>query len=407
MLAGYNTYPALVSEEQMIISWKTHCQDKRSKRLTSSPQFYRQSSVSSFTKVSEMNVDNTAEWIRNLGKINRWPEADAYAQSFRNNNISGYLLDKLKIGSLKSELGITKYGHRLEIMAAINELYSSVSREGDKEGIRRDTVSSTTASTPGVDPHLGTKGRSHSVLINEMSHPVWTAARLCKGKSAGAVENNNESSWSPLCSNMLCLSKHAQEVRKWVNPSNKSFSTRKWSNDPLTYLGSTMNDHTLAERSKGRSKRARPGNHIAYKALHTVTIQKGKSFSSCIVGYLVEKSIVLINQIKGRRGRIVLRTPNGELLVIGWVPLFTSKGQQLLAKYNKKGGVEVQNSDATIEWKIKSPLEDLNQCVLSGSESIGVHVETLNNQTCLNTHPMETNSDKNVEIKQTTGGSDA
>jgi len=393
MLTGYSTYPTFASEEQVIMSWKTHCQNKRSKILT--PQFNWQSSVSSFTKVSKMNVGNTAEWIRNLGKIKRWPEADAYAQSFRNNNITGYLLDKLKIGSLKSELGITKYGHRLEIMAAINELYSTVSRQGEKEGIGEDAVSSTTAPTSG----LNHEGRYHSALVNEMSHPTATALYLCKGKSAVAWEND-EWSWSPLCDNMLCLSKHAQEVRKWVNPGNKSFSTRKSSNDPLTYLNS---DHPVTERAKGRSKRARPGNHIAYKALHTVTIQKGKSFSSCIVGYLVEKSIVLINQIKGRRGRIVLRKPDGELLVIGWVPLFTSKGQQLLAKYNKKGGVEVQNSDATFEWKIKNPLEDLKEIVVNDSEPVEVTVETLNNQSCLKTHPEETHSDNNVESRQTSG----
>jgi len=286
MLTGYSAYPTFASEEQLIMSWKTHCQNKRSKILTSSPQFNRTSSVSSFTKVSEMNVDNTAEWIRNLGKIKRWQEADAYAESFRNNNITGYLLDKLKIGSLKSELGITKYGHRLEIMAAINELYSTVSRQGEKEGIGEDAVPSTTAPTLGLDHHLGSEGRCHSALVNEMSHPTATAVCLCKAKSAVAKEND-EWSWSPLCGNMLCLSKHAQEVRKWVNPGNKSFSTGKWCNDPLTYLSSTM-DHPVTERAKGRSKRARPGNHIAYKALHTVTIQKGKSFSSCIVGYLVE-----------------------------------------------------------------------------------------------------------------------
>jgi len=396
MLSGYSTF---ASEEQVIMSWKTHCQNKRSKILT--PQFNWQSSVSSFTKVSKMNVGNTAEWIRNLGKIKRWPEADAYAQSFRNNNITGYLLDKLKIGSLKSELGITKYGHRLEIMAAINEHYSTVSRRGDKEGIGKDAVSGTTAPTLGLDHHLGSEGRGHSALVNEMSHPKATAVCLCKGNSAVAKEND-EWRWSPLCGNMLCLSKHAQEVQKWVNPGNKSFSAAKWSNDPLTYLSSTINNHPVTERAKGRSKRARPGNHIAYKALHTVTIQKGKSFSSCIVGYLVEKSIVLINQIKGRRGRIVLRKPDGELLVIGWVPLFTSKGQQLLAKYNKKGGVEVQNSDATFEWKIKNPLEDLKEIVVNDSEPVEVTVETLNNQSCLKTHPEEPHSDNNVESRQTT-----
>jgi len=386
MLAGYNNYPIFTSQEQQIImSWKTHCKNKRSSTMTPTPFFCGQSIEGTFTKVSEMNLYNTAEWIRNLGKSKMWSEADAYAQSFKNNNITGYLLDKLNTGSLKSELGITKYGHRLEIMAAIKDLYSNASNAGE-EGSREADFPKNSSINGSSNDYVG---RCLGEFGNELSYQNQTAAGRWMGKSVGAVENGYEGISSPVCNNIFNVSKHAQEVKKWVNPSTGSFLVRKWSNAPLSYICSKKSESSIADNVKGRSKRARPGNHIAYKALHTVTIQKGKSFSSCIVGQLLENSIVIINQIKGRRGRIVLKKPNGELQVVGWVPLFTRKGQQLLAKHKKKGGAEVQNSDATIEWKDKSPLEDLKQSTATDRELNESQVDISNKETTLSTESGE------------------
>jgi len=400
MLAGYNNYPIFTSQEQIITSWKTHCQNKRSSRLTSSPFFCGQSFMGTFTKVSEMNLDNTAEWIRNLGKSKRWSEADSYAQSFKNNNITGYLLDKLNTGSLKSELGITKYGHRLEIMAAIKGLYTNAS-SGGENGCREADFSNNGLNTESSNGYLTREGRCLGEFGSEVSYQNQKAACRWTGKSLGIVEDSYEYTSSPVSSNLFNVSKHAQEVKKWVNPCTDSFLVRKWSNAPLSYLCSKKSESSIADNVKGKSKRARPGNHIAYKALHKVTIQKGKSFSSCIVGQLLENSIVIINQIKGRRGRIVLKKPNGDLLVVGWVPLFTRKGQQLLAKHKKKGGAEVQNSDATIEWKNKSPLEDLKQSTASDSELNGSQVDVSEKETVLSTNPNEPKSETNGEQQLT------
>jgi len=389
MFAGYNKYQTCTSQEQIIMSWKVHCQNKRSSRLTSTPFCGCQSPTSSFTKVSEMNVDTTAEWIHNLGKSKRWSEAGAYAQSFKNNNITGYLLDKLNTGSLKTELGITKYGHRIEIMAAINSLYSNVSSGGEKGNWKAKLLRNNCSANPSSNGHSTREGSCEGDIVSEVSYQNPTAACLWTGKPTGDLEDDYKHNLPPVCSSSFGVSNHAQEVQKWVQRGTKSSINRTWSNATLAYFCSTKRENPVADRVKARSKRARPGNHIAYKALHRVTIQKGKSFSSSIVGYLIENSIVLINQIKGRRGRIVLKKPNGKLLAIGWVPLFTSKGQQLLAKHNKKGGAEIQNSDATIEWRSNSPLEDLNQSTASDSEFNGSQVEVLRNETALNTDSKE------------------
>jgi len=71
-----------------------------------------------------MNEEDTATWVEMLGSFKGWPEARSYAQIFKDNSVTGYVLPFLSIKALRSELGIVKFGHRLEIIAAIenNEL---------------------------------------------------------------------------------------------------------------------------------------------------------------------------------------------------------------------------------------------------------------------------------------------
>jgi len=295
--------------------------------------------MSSLTEISEMNVHNTEQWIGNLRWSKGWSEVDTWADSFRRN--------------LKSD--IKKYCQRLEMMAAINDLYSIAAREGEN-GIIKESLSSTSPSTDRLNELLTNEGRGYIQLASNVNYPNQTAPSLWTAKSAGSDVKNYAFTVPPGCRNWFGLSKDAQEVKKWFEPRNKSFLARK-SNKSLAYNCPKKSEHPT-DHVKCHHKRAIPGKQIAYKALYNVTIQKGKKYSSPIVGELIKNSIVLINQIKGRRGRIVLRKPNGELLVVGWVPLRTSKGHQLLAKYKKKGGAEVQTLDAVIEWKTKSPLED-------------------------------------------------
>jgi len=45
---------------------------------------------------------------------------------------------------------------------------------------------------------------------------------------------------------------------------------------------------------------------------------------------------VVINQIKGRSGRVVVKQEAGGYKKAGWVTLYTQEKQQLLKKYNPK-----------------------------------------------------------------------
>jgi len=310
---GFLNYSAPIGEQD-IVSLMTQ---PRVMQSAESPFKYTLSSAgsgtsTSFRQIDEMNVERTAAWIRMLGSSKGWTEANQYAESFRNNNIMGYLLEKLTMQSLKSDLNIFKYGHRIEIMEAITQLWP----EGEE-------VSSFQKSEYG-------RYNSNSVsrMVNSVKHSM----------------------------------QQANEVRKWVKPGtdsrNKAYNSMVPVN-PAECNSTTKSEQSKTEPAKEKSKRARPGNHIAYKARQDVAIKRGKSCSSIVVGHLLEGSIVLINQIKGRKGRIVQRKENGELVNIGWVSLFTNDSQQLMMKkYWKKGGVIVKNSDAIIQWTAKSPLDE-------------------------------------------------
>jgi hypothetical protein len=70
-------------------------------------------------KLAEMNVEETAIWLEMIASFKGWKEGRAYAESFKTNDVGGQVLCFLTAQALKYELDISKFGHRLEIIAAI------------------------------------------------------------------------------------------------------------------------------------------------------------------------------------------------------------------------------------------------------------------------------------------------
>jgi hypothetical protein len=87
--------------------------------------------------------------------------------------------------------------------------------------------------------------------------------------------------------------------------------------------------------TSGKSNRASPGNPISYVTLQTVQIRSGKPIHSNLVCILPRGTVLVINQIKGRSGRVVVQLENGEFEKVGWVTLYTYDQQQLLQKTQK------------------------------------------------------------------------
>jgi len=74
-------------------------------------------------------------------------------------------------------------------------------------------------------------------------------------------------------------------------------------------------------------------NPVAYKTLQGVKTRSGKSGYSIDIGYLPKGSVVAINHIKYRSGRVVVKQKYGGLRTAGWVTLYTKQKKELLKIY--------------------------------------------------------------------------
>lgn len=79
----------------------------------------------SATYAHMMTVEQTAGWILTLGSYKGWKEAGEYAERFRKNNISGWMLMHLNHEMLRFELGVSNSAHRLEVLTTIQQLFPS------------------------------------------------------------------------------------------------------------------------------------------------------------------------------------------------------------------------------------------------------------------------------------------
>jgi len=73
-----------------------------------------------------------------------------------------------------------------------------------------------------------------------------------------------------------------------------------------------------------------PKHPQKYKSMAELEIRSGKSLSGDIVGKLEEGVIVTVNQVKGRRARIIQESGTGDVETIGWVSLHEKDGVNLL-----------------------------------------------------------------------------
>jgi len=80
---------------------------------------------------------------------------------------------------------------------------------------------------------------------------------------------------------------------------------------------------------KKRRPRPSPRCPIMFKALRRLKMRSGKAFSRDVLGWINKDDLVIVNQVKGRRARLMF-VENGEISNLGWVSLHTSNGDQLL-----------------------------------------------------------------------------
>lgn len=80
--------------------------------------------------------------------------------------------------------------------------------------------------------------------------------------------------------------------------------------------------------------RPNPRRPIKYISMRELLIREGKAFSGEVVGKLAANEIVTVNQVKGRRARMI-KVVDGEVKNIGWVSLTTNEGDPLLVQVSE------------------------------------------------------------------------
>jgi len=86
--------------------------------------------------------------------------------------------------------------------------------------------------------------------------------------------------------------------------------------------------------SKHRPKRPSPNCLVRFKALRELLVREGKSPNQQEKGRVKKNEIIIVNQVKGRRARMV-DVQNGQPANVGWVSLITKEGITLLERLDE------------------------------------------------------------------------
>lgn len=233
------------------------------------------------------------------------------------------MLQHLTINSLKSELNIWRYGHRLEIMLAINCLF-------EERGLTPDTLSNSVRNDVMLSPMALTRDdRDNAVspMSTSLSSPMnvgtpinrqqpgWSVVRGSDMRSiisSSSINSLQVSGIGSLVSESLGATAHHKEI---VASSNKC------GRDPVEVL-----------THKAKSERAKASNPLFYRVLCELEIRAEVSANTNVLGHIREGTVVVINQVKGRFGRLV-EQQSGEYNKVGWVPFCTREGQPCLVRY--------------------------------------------------------------------------
>jgi len=113
-------------------------------------------SMVNVTYANLMTVEQTAEWIKALCANRGWQEADAYALSFKKNNVRGCVLMRLNHEILKFDLDMPNHNHRLYILTVIRQLFPFVDY--------RDVISAPTRLSHLLGDHKNKNTRNISLM---------------------------------------------------------------------------------------------------------------------------------------------------------------------------------------------------------------------------------------------------
>jgi len=137
-----------------------------------------------------------------------------------------------------------------------------------------------------------------------------------------------------LKSDQIPINGNAEIIRSWFVKLDSDVIVKPMNDVPHTYTvifhSADAGIEALKLREKGYEiklkypRRASPDNPVEYKVLCDLQVREGKSMNGeLLAGIIKEGETIQVNQIKGRRARVVNR---------GWVSLKTEHGVRLLKR---------------------------------------------------------------------------
>jgi len=312
--------------------------------------------------VDKMTVDETAWWIWTLAEWNGWTEGIAYYKSFKDNAICGRMLKNLNRELLEFDLGITSVVHREEILSTIKSLFPaqfSMAHPVRRPSIASIAVPESESSTYGGIRHIAGSGdesttgqypisaySSQESLCDYMSDSCNSRSSLRTGTS----EDKSRWSWGrPSYSkpfggsklHLLCDGNTVRDtkvIRNRFRDFNLIVNVRPSGDHYIVSFQNCLQAKHALHLAKeigyrlAIRPRATPSCPATYVCMSPCTIREGKSLNGNVVGNLSKGEKVTVNQLKGRRARLIEVNAYGEVQKRGWVSVTSKVGVELLKR---------------------------------------------------------------------------
>jgi len=219
---------------------------------------------------NDMTVYETSIWIWTLGYNHGWLLAEWYSKRFEENHIDGNILPSLSLQMLEQNLGIKNPTHRMMIKSAIDYLFPSNKQEQLKAPIE-----------------IGFEDKRQGIVAsNEELKSI--NSEMCT--PCGSVDGMSES----------------------------GFSTNS----------SSSGDSPMNSTIPVRVRRSIVKKLVRFKVLKTLKVRAGVSLKDRKIGVLKKDKIVSMNQVDGRRARVIFE--DKAPAISGWVSLNSETGSPYL-----------------------------------------------------------------------------
>jgi len=266
----------------------------------------------------QMTVYETSIWIWTLGYNLGWPDAPVYAKSFLDNGISGDMLSVLSFTMLKEDLGIQNTNHCMAIKRELDFYFPKTNKNQFEVpagiGLRNEIRGSVVCSRELM-------GTNSSMSIGSTTEDCWSDSVF--STSAGSSADCQNDNTVPRSKCLILTLRPEQKLQVGEKDYLKSLFAKFNYNIEITFC-EKLNSYILVFEdeekalkaraqsddlgytlTKYRERRPKPDKPALFKTLHTVWVRGGKSFRSWKVWMLKKDAIVLVNQQKGRRARVI------------------------------------------------------------------------------------------------------